>query len=947
MNAFWSGDNKFYDIEMHALIDRGSTHSYVCMEHVFDKVPAMEKLAYDMHVTSPLGHNVSVNSIYRNCPIVIQTREFLADLITLPFREFDLILGMDWLSKHRAIVDCGQKIVVLRCSDQTEVIIQGIGSSVMSHVISTMQARRIMKKGCETFLALILNSKRGQVDVEKIPVVREFPNVFPEELPGILLEREVDLAIEIVPGTVPMSRAPYRMAPTELKELKSQLQELLDKGFIRPSVSPWGAPVLFVKKKDGTLRMCIDYRQINKVTVKNKYPFPRIEDLFDQLKGAGVFSKIDLRSGYYQLRVKEGNVPKTAFRTRYGHYEFLVMPFGLTNAPAAFMDLMNWVFRPYVDQFVMVFIDDILVYSKDAQEHEQHLRIVLETLREKKLYAKLSKCDFWLKEVSFLGHIVSAEGIRVDPAKIEAVVNWKSPQNVIEVRSFLGLAGYYRIFVRGFSVIASPLTKLLRKGIKFDWTNKCQNSFEQLKGMLVEAPVLTQPTPGKEYTLYSDASCIGLGCVLMQDWKVVAYASRQLKPHEQNYPTHDLELAAVVFALKIWRHYLYGEKCRVYTNHKSLKYLLTQKELNLRQRRWLELFKDYDCIIDYHPGKANIVADALSRKTIVAMSLQYSDWRLGDDGAMLAQLEAQPVLKQMIIDAQKNDEELQKKLQMVRDGDKTKFLEKEAGSLYFQHRLCVPNDKELKQKLLFEAHNAVFTMHPGGNKMYQDLKQFYWWKGMKRDVTEYVSKCLTCHQVKAEHQVPTCLLNPLPIPQWKWDNITMDFMSGFPLTQQKHDSVWVIVDRLTKSAHFIPVRIGYSMDRLAELYVDEVVRLHGVSLSIVSDRDPRFTSRFWKELQSALGTKLNFSTAFHPQTDGQSERLIQVLEDMLRGYVMEFSGSWDRYIPLIEFAYNNSFQSSIGMAPYVALYGRKCRTPVCWIELNEHKLIGPDIVKDT
>ena len=288
----------------------------------------------------------------------------------------------------------------------------------------------------------------------------------------------MDLAIEIIPGTVPMSRAPYRMAPTELKELKSQLQELLDKGFIRPSVSPWGVPVLFVKKKDGTLRMCINYRQINKVIVKNKYPLPRVEDLFDQLKGAGVFSKIDLQSGYYQLRVKEVDVPKTAFRTRYGHYEFLVMPFGLTNAPAAFMDLMNRVFRPYVDQFVVVFIDDILVYSKDAQEHEQHLRIVLETLREKKLYVKLSKCDFWLKEVSFLGHIVSVEGIRVDPTKIEAVVNWKPPRNVTEVRSFLGLAGYYRRFVRGFSVIASPLTKLLNKGIKFEWTDKCQNSFE-------------------------------------------------------------------------------------------------------------------------------------------------------------------------------------------------------------------------------------------------------------------------------------------------------------------------------------------------------------------------------------------------------------------------------------------------------------------------------------
>ena len=361
-----AGIFSLYDIERHALIDPGSTHSYVCMEGVFEKVPTMEKLAYEMHVTSPLGHSVSVNNVYRNCPIVIQAREFLAYLITLPFQEFDLILGMDWLTKHRATVDCGQKTVVLRCFDQSEVIIQGIRSSVKSNVISTMQAMSFLRKGYEAFLALILDSKKGRVDVENIPVVREFPDVFPEELPGIPLEREVDLSIEIVPGTAPVSRAPYRMAPTELKELKVQLQELLDKGFVRPSVSPWGAPILFVKKTDGTLWMCIDYRQINKVTVKNKYPFPRIEDLFDQLKGVGVFFKIDLRSGYYQLRVNEVDVPKIAFRTRYGHYEFLVMPFGFTNAPETFMDLMNRVFRPYVDQFVVVSIDDILVYSKDA-----------------------------------------------------------------------------------------------------------------------------------------------------------------------------------------------------------------------------------------------------------------------------------------------------------------------------------------------------------------------------------------------------------------------------------------------------------------------------------------------------------------------------------------------------------------------------------------------------
>ena len=384
---------------------------------------------------------------------------------------------------------------------------------------------------------------------------------------------------------------------------------------------------------------------------------------------------------------------------------------------------------------------------------------------------------------------MSAEGIRVDPTKIEAVVNWKPPRNVIKVRSFLGLAGYYRRFVRGFSVIASSLTKLLRKGIKFEWTDKCQNSFEQLKGMLVEAPVLTQPTSGKEYTLYSDASGIGLGCVLMQDGKVVAYASRQLKLHEQNYPTHDLELVAVVFALKIWRCYLYGEKCRIFANHKSLKYLLTRKDLNLRQRRWLELFKDYDCIIDYHPGKVNVVADALSRKMISALSLKDYDWRFDYDGSLLDQLRVISDSKQMIVNTQKNDTKLQEIVQLVSTGDMTDYAIDELGLLY-KSRLCVPNDMDLRKNMLYESHNIVFTMDPGGNKMYQDMKLCYWWRGMKKDIFEYVSKCLTCQQVKVEHQVPSGLLNPLPIPQWKWDNITMDFVSDFPLTQRKRDVVW-------------------------------------------------------------------------------------------------------------------------------------------------------------
>ncbi|KAK5777176.1 hypothetical protein PVK06_045143 [Gossypium arboreum] len=384
----------------------------------------------------------------------------------------------------------------------------------------------------------------------------------------------------------------------------------------------------------------------------------------------------------------------------------------------------------------------------------------------------------------------------------------------------------------------------------------------------------------------------------MQEGKVVAYASRQLKPHERNYPTHDLELAAVVFTLKIWRHYLYGEKCRVYTDHKSLKYLMSQKDLNLRQRRWLELLKDYELVIDYHPGKANVVADALSRKLLFALRVMNTQLKVSNDGSILAELRAKPMFLQEISETQKNDQDLLAKRKQCEADTGSDFRIGSDGCLMFKDRICVPKNEELIQKILQEAHSGYFSIHPGSTKMYNDLKKMYWWNGMKRDISEFVSKCLICQQVKAEHQVPSGLLQPIMVPEWKWDRITMDFVSGLPLTPGKKDAIWVIVDRLTKSAHFIPVRTNYSLNKLAELYIKEIVRLHGIPLSIISDRDPRFTSRFWQKLQDALGTKLNFSTAFHPQTDGQSERVIQILEDMLRCCVLEFQGSWERYLPL-------------------------------------------------
>ncbi|TYK04862.1 putative retrotransposon protein [Cucumis melo var. makuwa] len=576
----------------------------------------------------------------------------------------------------------------------------------------------------------------------------------------------------------------------------------------------WGAPLLFVKKKDGTLRLCIDCRQLNKVTIRNKYPLPRIDDLFDQLRGVALFSKIDLRSGYHQLKVRESDIAKTTFRTRYGHYEFRVMPFGLTNAPAIFMDLMNRIFHQYLDQFVIVFIDDILVYSVDRESHEEHLRIVLLTLRDKQLYAKFRKCEFWLEQVVFLGHVVSVKGVSVDSQKVEAVVNWERRTSATEVRSFLGLAGYYRRFIEDFSRLVLPLTALTRKNAKFEW--------------------------------------LGLGCVLMQDGNVIAYASRQLKEHECNYPTHDLELATLVLALKIWRHYLFGEKCHIFTDHKSLKYIFDQKELNLRQRRWLELIKDYDCTIEYHSGKANVVADALSRKlrlpksALCGIRVALLNELRGskavvtteDSGSLLAQFQIRSSLVTEIVRRQSEDSNLQKKLEKSKKGLEVEFELRTDGAIVKHGRLCVPNISELKNAILEEAHSSAYAMHPGSTKMYRTLKKTYWWSGMKQEIAKYVD---------------------------------------------------LSIDRLTKTTRFIPIKATSTLDHLARLYVDKIVNQYGVPVSIVSERDPR---------------KLGYPLA------------------------------------TLEFAYNNSYQSSIGMAPYETLYGRPCRTLVYWNEVGERKRKG-------
>ena len=918
------------------LFDSGASHTFMNRTFAEKYNIPIGATKDEFFIQSP-GGRLCTKEMVHQVPIDLGGYIFPTSMIVLKDPSIDVILGMNWMSQRGAVIDTLNRTIKVNLPNSK--------SQLLIHLPT-------LKRAVEQVCAISVK------EIKDIPVVCEFPDVFPEDLPGLPPDRDVEFEIELKPGTAPISRRAYRMPPKELAELKTQLQELMDKGFIRPSSSPWGCPAIFVKKKDHTLRLCVDYRPLNEVTIKNKYPLPRIDLLFDQLTGAKVFSKIDLRSGYHQIKIKPKDVPKTAFTTRYGLYEYLVMSFGLTNAPAHFMYLMNSVFMPELDKFVVVFIDDILIYSKTKEEHEEHLRIVLTRLREHQLYAKFSKCEFWIDEVQFLGHVLSAEGVAVDPSKVQEVLDWKSPTSVHQVRSFLGLAGYYRRFIPDFSKISKPMTTLLKNDTKFVWSSECEEAFRTLKKLLTTAPVLAQPDIEKSFDVYCDASGKGIGCVLMQEGRVIAYASRQLKRHEEHYPTHDLELAAVVHALKIWRHYLLGNTCHIYTDHKSLKYIFTQSELNMRQRRWLELIKDYDIEVHYHPGKANVVADALSRKSHcnclevkpINLTLCYEFEKLSLEmipQGSLANMTVQSSIKDQIITAQKENKGMSFLKEKIQSEQNSKFRIDEAGVIWFKDRLVVPKVPELRKQILDEAHATRLSIHPGSNKMYHDLKQRFWWTKMKLEIASYVARCDTCQKVKAVHLRSAGELQPLPIPSWKWDDISMDFIVGLPRTSRGFDSIWVIVDRLTKSAHFIPVRKDYRASEYAKIYFNRIVSLHGVPKTIVSDRGTQFVNAFWKHLHKSLGTKLLHSTAYHPQTGGQTERVNQILEDMLRSCVLSYSEKWHECLPLAEFSYNNSYQESIKMAPFEALYGRRCRTPLNWSEPGEHSLFGVDLVKET
>ncbi|CAL8465899.1 g5435 [Coccomyxa elongata] len=859
--------------------------------------------------------------------------------------DYDLILGKPWLYARNPHINWRADKVSFDYLGQRITLSCTLPHQSRQVLLTFMEAEDLIDNGAKWFaLDARIRPEDEEGDKPKDPlnglkanrenlstakrILTDYIDVFPLDLSGLPPERPVEHAIDLEPGHEPHNRPPFRLSEVEWEECRKQIRELQDKGHIRPSTSPYGAPILFVKKKDGSFRMCIDYRALNKATIKNAYPMPRIDDLLDRLKGATVFSKMDLRSGYHQVRIREGDEYKTGFRTRDGHYEFTVMPFGLCNAPATFQRLMNGVL-PDMGDFVQVYLDDILVFSKTEEEHEQHLRRVLERLREHRLFAKLSKCEFYMREVEFLGHKVSEEGISVEEEKVAAIREWPTPKNPTDVRAFLGLAGFYRRFIHHFTNIALPLHDLTRKDVAFKWEARHESAFQQLKRALCEAPVLAiaDSAQKKRLKVTTDASKGAYGAVLSQgtgrDEHPIAFYSKRMTDAETRYSVQEQELLAIKKALEHWRHYLFGQQFDVETDHESLKYLNTQSlRATGRQVRWQQFFSEFGLNVKYIPGKTNVVANALSRRpdhleAITNNRIEVSHVKLVEEkdfeNRLLAGYDASEEAKEILAEALTGTSD---RYSLEEDG----FICRLDGDN--PKRLYVPDTGGTREDVLRLVHDSPTGGHMGANKTLAALKRLYWWPRMRRTVTDYVRGCEACQAAKSSTVKPLGLLHPLPIPGEPWASVSMDFMGPYPRTRSGNDFIAVFVDRFTKMVHIRPCKQTISAPQVADLFYDTIIVNHGVPKDVVSDRDPRFTSLFWRSLTGRLGIDLKMSTSRHPETDGQTERVNRVVGDTLRATEGDDQPAWDRRLTSIEFAINSKEHASTGFSPFYLNYGR-------------------------
>ena len=1015
-----------------ATIDTGATHVFVAKDYVnrigLATTPCTNKVSLANGKDIPAHGTCKIRLKLGKMVCIISA--YVVELST----DYDILLGMSWFRKHVTVLDMEHNSITLKNDNKQYTIKFGtsqtpvVQPSATPMLLSALQLKRWMRKDAVAACYLVQvqpvppeqsiheqtqkhqqpntsNTHQPQHTNSKGTVIQEtrlkrildkYRCVFPDELPdGLPPNRGGPVhTIPIQPNQTPPFRPMYRMTRPELEECEKQVKELLRKGLIEPSCSPYGAPVLFVIKKSGERRQVTDYRLLNKQTISNKYPMPRIDELLDQLQGAKVFSSLDLQSGYHQIRISEEDVPKTAFRTPFGHYQWRVLPFGLKNAPATFQTVMNNIFAPLIGKCVVIYLDDILIYSKTAEEHEQHLEQVLQLLEQNQLYAKLAKCQFNMQNVEFLGHMVGHDGIRPDPRKTALVRDWPKPQTITHVRSFLGLTNYFRRFVQGYSKLAQPLFDLLKKpdpGKRVTWTKQCQEAFDGLKAALTDPPVLSIPDFSKPFKVICDASDGAIGAVLLQDDKPIAYEGRRLSKTELGdcYSATDRELLAVIHALQVWRCYLEGPEFTIVSDHKPLENIDTKANLLPRQVRWTQFMSRFNYIWQYIPGRLN-VADPLSRAPHAPEQPELPDplglavmtrARSGGHGAepgshgatgiQNPENQGRPALKKRKQASNGQTGRKQRKRvrfsgkTIIEDGtteavapealpvtpdshdahdtwhaeiaqsyskdpwyqevNNTKSLRYSDGIWYKGHAIAIP--KDLQQQVLQEMHSSPYAGHKGMLKTTKAVERLYWWPNMHKDIQHHVRTCQPCQLNKAKNTKPAGKLSPLPIPGDIWHSMSLDFITGLPTTTTGHDAILVFVDRLSKMAHFAPCTKETTALDTAKLFIDHVYKLHGLPREIISDRDSRFTSNFWRELIRLLGTSHKLSSAFHPETDGQTERTNRILEEYLRHYVGPTQDDWDQHLSLAEFAYNNSYQESVKATPFFLNYGRHPATP--------------------
>ena len=774
-----------------------------------------------------------------------------------------------------------------------------------------------------------LNDVRSKVPEEYHDLLDVFDKKKASELPP---HREYDCKIELTGNAsqLPKSRV-YPLSAHKLKVMKEYITDMLAKGFITPSQAAHGAPILFAEKKDGSLRFCVDYRRLNQLTKKDRYPLPLIEETLAKVAGCKFLTKIDIVAAYNALRMHPDSESLTTFVTSLGAYKYRVMPFGLTGGPATWQHYINDILFEYLNDFAQAYMDDILIYSKTLKEHKEQVRKVLLKLQEAGLYADIKKCEFHVQRTSFLGVILTTDGIEMDPAKVERVVNWIRPSCLKQSQSFVGFCNFYRRFIRDFSRIARPLTRLAKKETPFKWSEDCEAAFQTLKTAITTAPVLRHFDRDREAILETDASDYVTAGVLSQydddgNLHPVAFYSKNLAPAECNYEIYDKELLAIIKAFEQWRPDLECTEIpiKVFTDHKSLEYFMTTKKLTRRQARWANTLAEFNFKIHHVEGRKNMKADALTRMADSRPTSFEDDRQQYMHQTLLPadRIELSPMMPEKgdlygrVAERNKSDKDLNEVRDGIAEGKGLSDCTVDDNKVLRHGCLWVP--RNMITEVVQEVHDQPMVGHPGIHRCLELIKRYFYWPGMKKSIAQYTRNCHTCQRCKAPRDSKNGLLHPLPIPDQRWKDIAMDLITGLP-TSRGNDAILTVVDRLSKERHYIPCIAqdeGTSSEEIARILIREVLKLHGLPSTIVSDRGPQFTSAVWKALCTRLGIKSALSTAYHPETDGQTERVQQDAEAKLRAYCNYGQDNWADFLPMVEFADNNAVSSATGMSPF-------------------------------